>query len=214
MQNENTSNALADFLNFAKDFRIIFGYIIGLGGAPWLLEYVFKIGPPWPGPASVSAFTSIVIWLTLFWSFTSWEKIQQIELTKLVRRFCIIAFIMLCFYALFTTWFVKPASDSQDFKYREAVGFILRDQIIQVMIDNPDKTVDKLFYGAGYDPFMIWKAWTVNLTRSGILILWFFLFGSLSFVISVFILHQYQRQVARVTNSEEISQPKTSEEIS
>ncbi|QDU05689.1 hypothetical protein V6x_54300 [Gimesia chilikensis] len=205
MQNEVNENlkpsgALQGFMIFVSDFKILLFYIIGLGGSPWLIEYIFNIGPPWPNTAAVSAFTSIVIWLTLLWSFASWEKVLQVELTILVKRFCIVTFCLLCIYAVVVTWFVVPADDFQN---REAIGFILRPEIVEELEKDKSKTIKILFEGAEYEPTEIWKPWTVNCIRSLIILIWFFWFGSLSFVISTFILHQYRGELIRLKNQEE-----------
>ena len=185
----NSRSMLGPFLGYFADFKKLFGVILALAAAPFLLDLVFGIGPPWPHRRGVILLTSIGAWVMLLWSYSLWRLAPLKDLKSRLTPCAAVAVGSLMVYLLLHAFFVYDAPDSRN---QEAAGFLLQPKIKEYL---PNLTAKSLTFmdlvaGEGYDPNEIWVPWTVALVRYGLIISWLCLFGGLSLVASSFLLLQ------------------------
>jgi hypothetical protein len=190
------STALAPFFAFVADYRSIILYILGLGAMPLLLDFIYAVGPPWPQSTAVAAFTTLVSWLVLLYSYAMWDDLKKTNLRQLIGWMAPLATLSLVVFIFFKAFFCMNAPD---YRNQEAVGWELQSDIQALFdkLDNdhqPRPTFEELFEGAKYKPYKIWKEWTVNTSRTALLLSWLALYASVSFVVSIFVLMQHENQ--------------------
>lgn len=188
----HSESPLGPFLRFLRDYRVIW-YLIGFGAAPYLLDLIFAVGPPWPQATGVAAFTSLATWLVLFYSYSIWDDLKKAGLRQLVKVFTSIAGCSLVIFIILKAFLCM---DAPDFRHQEAVGWVLQPNVVKLLrhyeqAGQPSPTIQDLFEGAEYRPERIWTEGTVNTSRVALLLSWLLLFGSVSTLISVFVLIQH-----------------------
>lgn len=165
--------------------------MVAFGAGPVLLDLVLAIGPPWPTRTGVASFTSVMAWVVLLYSFAVWESIARYRLRSLIRTFAPLCACTLTAYLLLSALFVVDAPDPRN---QEAKGFLLQDDIRKV-VSMTEETPLTLLEGNRWDPTSIWVPWTVATVRFSLLVMWIAFFACFSFMVSVFVLHQYKRRV-------------------
>lgn len=179
------------FLDFVARYRKLLGILGTLMATPALTTFALNVGPPWPARGAVTAFTAVGILSILLWTYVFWQKQPKEKVAEwrerlhgLFRLTLVIFFVFLGFYILMDLMLVYNAPSSA---HQEAKGLLLLPSVEKVLTDNPEISGQQLVKEAEYNPFAIWKEWTVYIVRGLLLVIWLLMFWSLTFACSAFL---------------------------
>jgi hypothetical protein len=175
---------LTDFSKFIKDFTSLPAVAAKGGAAAPLLDYLVKIGPPWP-PYAIPAATSLVELICLVCIF---QFLVKKEIEKL-NQYIIISLIMFCFFTFAYLWVFSTYTFRHP-KTGELVvkGCILTPNSEQVI--KPDFTVEDALKGNQYEPEGIWTSSSLTIMRLILVGFWVLMFISLSSFFGTFVIVQ------------------------
>jgi hypothetical protein len=174
--------ALNNFFNFVTDFKSVAGLIGKAAIIAPFMDLLLNIGPPWPARTAVPALCALAEVLVLIYIFQFSTPQSKSRLQKRLKNyfllliFCFIGYIIL--YSIFI--YDVPLTKSNDVK-----GFVINPAVEEII--GPDLTIDKALEGAEWDAFVIWEAWTIHVTRIGLLLAWILFFVGISGCIATFV---------------------------
>src|SRR5262245_50047475 len=157
--------ALDKFFRYITDFRSVAALA---GKASLLVPFVSllsNVGPPWPSKAGgVIALTTLAQMLVVIYVFQSYASLSQQRLKRYLRLFLLL-FIgcFVIYFVLYGLFVFKPLPEDPSSKTREVKGFILKPEYKKLL--RPGRTKDDLLRGYEWDPFAIYKEWTIHTVR-------------------------------------------------
>jgi hypothetical protein len=197
-----TPKALVPFKEHVDSFKLLVKWLVALGSIPPILDYVFNVGPPWPGRSRVAWFTTIALWAVMVWTFGVWQGDTLARLKSKVNRFFWLVVISGAVFVSLTAFFVVDAPTPAT---QIAKGFFLKPEW-QKVIDQgkfpdgepiPAKSTRELLAANEWNAEVIYPEWTVSLVNLGLLAGWLAFFASLAALTSVFLLQQEKRAATK-----------------
>ena len=177
--------ALDNFFRFVSDFKSVASLIGKAAVIAPFLGLLLNIGPPWPSGTGVPTLTAVAEVFVLIYAFQFYPSLGKRRLEKRLRLFFILVTVCFVLYISLYSFFVYdvPLTNS-----REVRGFIVRDEVQKII--SPQHTIEYWLESAQWDEFRIWEAWTIQTTRTSLLLSWILFFVSLAGCIAIFVLMQ------------------------
>jgi TctA family transporter len=191
---EKPVTGLDEFRAALLDYKSISSWAMGGTVAVPLVDYVMRLGPPWPWAGGVPITTSVAELLTLICVFHFWSRSSRKAVSR--RMVILIILLVICFGAYLyhnsTFTFFTPVGE------KLVKGFTLRSDEAP-LIPSVYPTADDALEGAEYRPDLVWTSSSITAMRLTLLFLWLFSFVSLSAAIASFTLY-HRRRPARSQN--------------
>ena len=189
---EKPVTGLDEFRAALLDYKSISSWAMGGSVAVPLVDYVMRLGPPWPWAGGVPIITSVVELLTLICVFHFWSRSSRKSVSR--RTVGLIILLVICvgvyLYHNSTFTFSSPGDGEKLVK-----GFTLRPDIAP-LIPSDFPTADDVLESAEYRPEAVWTSSSITAMRLILLSLWLCSFVLLSATISSFVLY-YRARPAR-----------------
>lgn len=181
---------LDEFRTALLDYRSVSSWAMGGTVAVPLIDYLMRLGPPWPWAGGVPIITSVAELLTLICAFHFWSRSSRKATSRKIVLLIVALLIFFGAYLYFnsTYTFYSPADDE-----KHAKGFTLRPDVASLIA--PDYTPDDALKSAEYRPEEVWTSSSITIIRLTLLVLWLFSFISLSAAIACFVLYHRGRLV-------------------
>ena len=182
MTRSSRTNGLKEFRAALLDYRSVSSWAMGGSVAAPLVDYLLRLGPPWP--PGVSLITSVAELLTLICAFHFWARLGR---GRVSRRMVAAAALLLALFGGYlylnsSYTFTTPADEQKHVK-----GFELRPDVAPLV--RPDFTADDALKGAEYRPEEVWTSSSISVMRLALLGLWLFSFVALAACIASFVLY-------------------------
>jgi hypothetical protein len=184
--------SLDDFRQALIDYRNISAWAMGGAVAVPLVDYVARLGPPWPWAAGVPIITSIVELLTLILVFHFCSRSRR----KAVSRRLVLMLVLLLvgfgtyLYVNSSFTFSSPVDGDKHVK-----GFALKPDVAPLI--TAEYSEDDALKGVEYRPEEVWTASSISLVRLSLLFLWLLSFACLSGIIASFVLFHRRHALGR-----------------
>lgn len=177
------ATGLGLFREFVKDFRSVTGVVVKGAVAAPLADFLFKLGPPWPGSAPI--LTTLLELLVLIGAFEFWyASPRKRQRRRMVALFgSLVAFFFIYFFVT-SQYTSKHPVDGATLVH----GYSLRADARIAM--QPGDDIFDLLDGSEFKPEEIWTPASIAIVRLGLLTSWFGLFSSLAGFIAVFVMTQ------------------------
>jgi hypothetical protein len=186
MPEKPSRSGLDEFRAVIADYKSIGPWVMGGTVLVPLVDYVLRLGPPWP--EGVVIITSVVELLVLISVFHFWFGSGY----KRVSRRMVFSFVLLVVsfgaYLYFNSSYTFTVGTSTD-KYVK--GFVLRPDVAPLIA--PDFTPDDALSSAEYRPEAVWTAGSITAVRLVLLSLWLTSFVLLSTAIASFVIYHRRR---------------------
>jgi hypothetical protein len=180
------STGLDEFRAALSDYRSVSSWALGGSVAVPLVDYVMRLGPPWPWAAGVPIITSVAELLTLILVFHFWSRSRRKEVSR--RLIGLLGLLVIAFgaylYLNSSLTFSHPVDGEKCIK-----GFKVRSD---VRITS-DYSADDALKETAYLPEEVWTSSSITMTRLSLLFLWLLSFVSLSAAISSFVMYHRRR---------------------
>lgn len=187
---EKPVTGLDEFRAALLDYKSISSWAMAGSVAVPLVDYVMRLGPPWPWAGGVPIITSVAELLTLICAFHFWSRSSRKGSSR--QMVLLIVLLVICFgaylYCNSTYTFASPVDNE-----KHAKGFTLRPDVAPLIA--PDYTPDDALESAEYRPEEVWTASSITIMRLTLLFLWLLSFISLSAAIASFVLYHRRRPV-------------------
>jgi hypothetical protein len=187
MANNPAPTGLDEFRSVIADYRGVSSWMIGGTVAVPLVDFVLRLGPPWP--AGVAVITSVAELLTLIFAFHFWYRQAFKQVTRRMR--ISLAILLICFgvylYLNSAYTFTSPVDGEKFVK-----GLSIRPDV-KPLIRN-GYTPDDALKGAEYQAREVWTSSSIDGMRIALLILWLGSFVSLAVFIASFVMYQRRRR--------------------
>ena len=182
-------SGLDEFRAVIADYKSIGPWVLGGTVLVPLVDYVLRIGPPWPN--GIAILTSIAELLVLicvfhFWSTSGYRRVS--------RRMVISIVLLVVFggvYLYLSSSYTFTAGASSD---RFVKGIVPRPEVEPLL--TPKFTADDALRSSGYNPQAVWTTASITAMRLILLSLWLVSFVFLSTTIASFVIY-YRRRHAR-----------------
>lgn len=157
-----------------------------------LVDYVARLGPPWPWAAGVPIITSVVELLTLIVVFHFWCRSRRRDVS---RRLVIAVILLLGGFGIYlylnsSFTFSSPVDGEKYVK-----GFTVKPDVAPLITS--EYSPDSALKGAEYRPDEVWTSSSIGLMRLSLLFLWLFSFACLSVMISSFVLYHRRHRLGK-----------------
>ena len=170
------------FSAYATDIRTVSGVLSkGLFLSPLVASLLLSIGPPWPSKSGVAALTSVEEVFVAILVFVAAEHLSDETFRRGLGKCASASAVFLLIYISLFAIFVRDMPDSG---HQDVRGFGYSPAAQRTI--GPTYTEDDALRGAGYDPTVIWKPWTVYTVRISVVLTWLLFFCSMSGFVAVF----------------------------
>lgn len=176
---------LQEFRDALSDYKSL----TAMGGSVVLplVDYVVRIGPPWPIAGGVPIITAIAELLTLICAFHFWSRSTRKALS---RRLVFLVILLVIFFGAYlylnsAYTFSSPVDDEKHVK-----GFFVRPDVVPLI--TAEYTADDALRGNEYQADKVWTLSSITAARLAVLLLWLLSFIALSATIASFVLY-YRR---------------------
>jgi hypothetical protein len=187
MRTEPAKSGLGEFRDVISDYKTVGPWAIGGAVFVPLVDYVVKIGPPWPpGLAIITAVAEFLVLLAAFhFGFRSGYKRVSWRI--------IVGVVVLVFF--FGPYLYLSSSFVYSFDNERMVkGFVVRPDVKPLI--TPDYTADDALADSEYRAETVWTRGSITSMRLILLALWLVGFCGLSLAIASFVIYQ-RRKVVR-----------------
>lgn len=190
--NQTPATGLEEFRAAILDYKNISSWAMGGSLAVPLVDYLTRLGPPWPWTGAVPIITSVAELLTLIcvFHFSSRASRKTTSSTLIVLITLLVVSFGGYLYANSTYTFTSPVDGEKVVK-----GFKIRDDVAPML--RPDFTEEDALMGAEYRVEEVWTSSSITAARLILLVLWLFSFICLSAALAVFVLHHRRRRVTQ-----------------
>lgn len=188
--------SLDEFRAALLDYKSISSWAMGGSVAVPLVDYVMRLGPPWPWAGGVPIITSVAELLTLICVFHFGLRASRKGTSrKIVSLLLLLAiFFGVYLYLNSTFTFSSPVNEEKHVK-----GFTLRSDVAPLIAS--DYTPDDALKSAEYRPDEVWTSSSITTMRLTLLFLWLFSFVSLSAAIGSFVLYHRGRPARKLDSA-------------
>jgi hypothetical protein len=181
-------SGLDEFRAVIADYRSIGPWAIGGTVFVPLVDYILRLGPPWPeGIAGITSVTELLVLMCVFhFGFRSGYK-------RVSRRMIVsLVVLTVCFgaYLYLNSYFTYTAGATGE---KFVKGFIVRPDVAPLI--NSDFTPDDALAGSEYRAESVWTGDSITAMRLLLLLLWLTSFCSLATAIASFIIYHRRRPV-------------------
>jgi len=181
------ATGLQEFRDALIDYKSLSSWAMGGGIAVPLVDYLIRLGPPWPLDGGVPIITSVAELLTLMCAFHLWSRSTR---SGLGRRLALLIVLLFIFFGAYlyingAYTFHSPVDDSKHVK-----GFILRPDVAPLI--TADFSAEDALAGNEYQADQVWTSPSINAAMLTLLVGWLLSFISLSAIIASFVLY-YRR---------------------
>jgi hypothetical protein len=179
---------LDEFRAALLDYKNISSWAMAGSVAIPLVDYVMRLGPPWPWAGGVPIITAVVELLTLICAFHFWSRSSRKGSSRQIVVLIVLLLIFFGAYLYFnsTYTFSSPVDDEKHVK-----GFTIRPDVAPLITS--DFTLDDALRSAEYRPEEVWTTSSITIMRLTLLFLWLVTFISLSASIASFVLYHRRR---------------------
>jgi len=186
---EKPVTGLDEFRAALLDYKNISSWAMGGTVAVPLLDYVVRLGPPWPWAGGVPIITAVAELLTLICVFHFWSRSSRKSVSR--RIVILIVLLVICFgsylYLNGTFTFSTPLGE------KFVKGFTLTPDA--ALLITPEYTTDAMLEEMGYRPDAVWTSSSITVMQLVLLFLWLLSFISLSATIASFVLYHRRTSV-------------------
>ena len=187
MQTTATNSGLEEFRAVIADYKSIGPWAMGGTVFVPLVDYVLRLGPPWPeGVAIITSIVELLVLIVVFhFGFGSgYKRVSRRMMVSLV-----LLVVSFGAYLYFNSSFTFTAGASAD---KFVKGFVLRPDVVPLITS--DFTVDDALRSSEYRPEAVWTENSITAMRLILLSVWLVSFVLLSMTIASFVIYQRRRR--------------------
>ncbi|MBG6178777.1 hypothetical protein IWQ55_006631 [Labrenzia sp. EL_208] len=184
--------ALDEFYKVLHEYPKLLTWSLGSSAALPLIAKFSGFSPTWP-PAT-TALTSLFVLVAIMLSFQFLRQKGRRRVSKNMVISLIIAAIAFVFYLYIFARFTYPIPTTGDITYLGCGWSELAKSQAEKYLINPDVgcpgEFERILEAIEYEAGIIWTKESIANVRLGVALSWFTFFGSLSYAIGAFIVHQ------------------------